>query len=398
MRSSLDTDINVPTKIRVTHDERTGDPVPISQRTDMYPMGIYEAFNKDSLERFTDYITGSHSTRYYQQLLDGLGNETAFNWEDELQPAFKSCRVLQEKYSFFMSPVTDYFLTESLNPEDFAFTFPHYYIPDNVYDWSVYRGSKVNGYWDGAPEAIDESGTHRSDYFLTLDTTYKVPKWVFRWMIHPQMWINNNLYEPCEEKVWDPNISDWSGQPLEPTYLRVKYALKAARMRWIQIPQTHSVNDSIHPPDSPLFLTDWPPTPDQYVPSCHNGKIENITGSGIGRYKNFVVTNAIWNYPITIPKLDPHDMCRVDKLIGMPYYPPQGGEDTPYYRVRNTDTWGRKIPGVPDFFPPGYFMEEFSRTTRLKIEVLEYVPHPLCILSEALDRCDLFQTFYEGLI
>lgn len=399
-----DTDINVPTKIRVTHGENPaslggGDIIPIEERTDMYPMGIYEAFNKDALERFTDYITGSHSRRYYQQLLDGLGDQSGFSWEDELQPAFKSCRILQERLSFFISPVTDYFLAESLNPEDFAFTFPHYHIPDGVYDWSVHRGGVVNGYWDGHTTPIDENGTHRSDYYLTLDSTYKSPKWVFRWLIHPSMWINNHLYEPCDEMVWHEGMDNWvypfPGTPREPTYLRVKYALKAARPRWIQIPQTSSINDSFHDPSSPMFGSDWGPEPHQYKPFCHNSSLADITDSEMGRHKNFIVTNARWDYPVTIPKLDPYDMCAVKKLVGMPYYPAVGGTDTPYYRIRTQNSWYRDIPGLEPYV--GLFQEELPRTTRLKIEVLEYVPHPLCILAEAYERCDLLQTLWEGL-
>ena len=420
------TEIHVPTKIRVTHDELSiegagwyYDPIPVADRTDMYPMGIYEAVNKESLEQWTDYLTGSHTKRYYQQLVDSLGDAPFYSWSQRLQPAFKSCRILQENFSFFLCPVTNYFLTESLNPQDCAFTFPHYYIPDNVYDWSVYRGSAINGYWDGHKKAIDENGkTHRSDYLLQLDFNYATPKWVFSWLVHPAMWLNSPLYEPCDESVWHSTDDTWvypfPGTPREPTYLRVKYAHKATKPRWIYVPQTSSVNDSFYDSSSLWYGHDWPPTPSEYEPRCHSN---SPNADALGRslfegvsptdpaavYKNFVVTNARWDYAVTIPKLDPHDMCAVKKLIGMPYYPDKGGVDNQRYRIRTRDrfTWQQEVFGAEPYpwggLPKANFYEQHPRTTRLKIEVLEYVPHPMCILAEALDRCDLFQTLWEVL-
>lgn len=543
-------EIRVPTKIRVTHDESPGDPIPLANRTDMYPMGIYEAVNKDELEKYIDYITGSHARNLYQSRDEQGRGETAF----------MSCRILQERVSFNISPVTTYYLKESLAPTDFPFVFPDYHIPNNVYDWSVYRGSRVNGYWDG---------TNRSDFFLTLDSTYNTPKWVFRWMIHPAMWIPNPLYERCPStepggltesldslpgttaRVWetrtvsglssysnkkvklvfhyvqqsegftfradlqldDINIDgtnysfengvpegwetsdgsgvgtdvidkygdissyddvDWvpietatnngrwnrdsggtpssntgletgnsgdyylyaetsadgqgsanraygrgfflrtefiqlgsnptlsyavardgsrigdlnvyldveeeqDGQNQEPSQLRVKYALKATKPRWIQIPQTSSVND----------------LNEVYVPFCENGSLSNFYNSDISRYKNFVVTNAKWDYPITIPKLEAFDMCEVKNLIGLPDYTQHGVQDVPYYRVRTQNSWDRSVPELNDAMIS--FPEELPRTTRLKIEVLEYVPHPVCVLLDAINRCDLSGTAWEGI-
>lgn len=346
----------MPTKIRVTHDESPGDPIPLANRTDMYPMGIYEAVNKDELEKYIDYITGSHARNLYQTRDEQGRGKTAF----------KSCRILQERVSFNISPVTTYYLKESLAPTDFAFVFPDYHIPDGVYDWSVYKGSRINGYWDG---------TNRSDFFLTLDSTYDTPKWVFRWLIHPAMWIPNPFYESC------------SSGPLEPSQLRVKYALKGAKPRWIQIPQTSSVNDI----NAAFGLP--------YEPSCEFATgglgIGSIYGSNTEKYKNFVVTNAKWDYPITIPKLEAFDMCQLRNLIGLPDYTQYGVQDVPYYRVRTQNSWDRSVPELQGGVVP--FPEELPRTTRLKIEVLEYVPHPICVLLDALNRCDLSGTAWESI-
>ena len=346
-------DIRVPTKIKVTHDEKSDDPIPIADREFMYPMGIYEATNKEELERYTDYVTGSHLRRYYQNRDE----------QGVAEQALKSCRILQEKTSFFLAPVTNYFLKESFAPLDFSFVFPDYSFPDTVYDWSVYRGSRINGYWDG---------DNRSDFLLTLDNTYDTPKWVFRWMIHPAMWVPNPLDEECHPQFG-----------IYPTRDRVKNALKAIIPRWIQVPQTSSVNDN-----KGSYLN--------YTPICNIGSPFS-SQTDLTRYKNFVVTNANWDYPITIPKLEVFNMCDSHKLIGLPDYTAQGLPDIPYYRVRTQDSWDRIVPeliGIND--SPITFHEELTRTTRLKIEVLEYVPHPICVLLDALNRCDLSGTPWEG--
>ena len=395
--NAKDEDIRVPVKIRVTSDPPGSN--------SMFPLGIYKATNYDNITRLErHYMDGCH---IYQNSLKG--EEFGFGYDES---------DLRVSTVFPILPVTSYYLAESEAPEDWAWSEPGFHKPRNIYQWYVGNGTEhfkgnfkrrqvevSNPSSPGQGETIG-GGRFSSSCILSFYNNKmfgqragreNYGKWHFQWIVHPSVASFNACWMGCY-----------------PTATR--YGMSSTRKPWlITIPQTSGLNDSVQDSEQcgPFCNIDgekislhkiWSQTPNDidmisgfYAMQSeilnNSGDPETISGvdyaTGLQQYRNFLVTNANWDCPITIPRLDPYNMCNMSdasKGTGCNVGPEGRGDNGPYYegmefggQAYDPTRWCGRAPSQhPDVA---------SRITKLKIEVLETIAHPICMWLRAYRRC-----------